>query len=162
MTSRTTELKQCAVNCEFRAILDEVVRDQFLTGIRNEACQRPSSKLTFARAFQIALSLETAERDTQQLRGHDTHPGQVHRVDSHVTNQTERTCYRRHSKNHSPQVCHFKDAKCYNCGKMGHVKRACKGKVAATQTQSTVSDRQKSTKYVEAEEIMLPMFSLVK
>ena len=100
--------------------MDEALpRDRFVSGIRNEACQRrllSESNLTFARAFELALSMETAERDTQQLRGHDARPGQMHKVDVQAANQTGRKCYRCHGKNHSPQVCHFKDAKCHVCG----------------------------------------------
>lgn len=59
------ELKQCAVSCEFGATLDEASRDRFVSGIRNEACQRrllSESNLTFARAFEIALSMESKEQ----------------------------------------------------------------------------------------------------
>ncbi|CAM4513401.1 unnamed protein product [Leuciscus chuanchicus] len=75
VTEYAAELKQCAVSCEFGATLDEALRDRFVSGIRNEACQRrllSESNLTFARAFEIALSMETAEKDTQQLRGLDS------------------------------------------------------------------------------------------
>ncbi|XP_078253747.1 ER membrane protein complex subunit 2 isoform X1 [Rhinoraja longicauda] len=165
VTSYVAELKQCAVNCEFGETLNETLRDRFVSGICNEASQRrllSESNLTFARAFEIALSMETAERDTQQLRGHEVRPNQVHKVDAHTVKQTGRNCHRCNGKNHSPQVCRFKDAKCYNCGKTGHIKRACRGKVAAAPTQSRYKRQtDKNTKYVEAEEIVLPMFSLV-
>ncbi len=73
-----------AVSCEFRATLDEALFDRFVSGIRNEACQRrllSESNLMFAHAFEITLSMETAEKDTQQLRGHDSHSGVVQKVD---------------------------------------------------------------------------------
>lgn len=150
------------MSCEFGATLDEALRDRFVSGIRNEACQRrllSESNLTFARAFEIALSMETAEKDTQQLRGYDSRPGEVHKVDARAarnSDQRGKTCYRCHGKDHSPQVCHFKEAKCHNCGKIGHIKRACRGKTGKSK-HFTV----KNTKYVEAEEAELPMFSLL-
>ncbi|KAM9727084.1 uncharacterized protein ACNS7B_017795 isoform 3-T5 [Menidia menidia] len=66
------ELKQQAANCDFGASLDSALRDRFVSGIKNEACQRrllSEDRLTFAKAFEIALNMETADRDTRQLRG---------------------------------------------------------------------------------------------
>lgn len=160
VTEYAAELKQCAVSCEFGATLDEALRDRFVSGIRNEACQRrllSESNLTFARAFEIALSMETAEKDTQQLRGHDSHSSVVHKVEVRPFSQREKKCYRCHGKNHSAQVCHFKDARCHNCGKIGHIKRACRGKMEVGKRKLYA---EKNTKYVEAEEAELPMFSL--
>ncbi|KAL1255447.1 hypothetical protein QQF64_013508 [Cirrhinus molitorella] len=161
VTEYAVELKQCAVSCEFGATLDEALHDRFVSGIRNEACQRrllSESNLTFARAFEIALSMETAEKDTQQLRGHDSHLGVVHSVSVQTPSQRGMKCYRCHGKNHSAQVCYFKDAKCHNCGKTGHIKRACRGKMVVGKRKPYA---EKNTKYVEAEETELPMFSLL-
>lgn len=112
----------------------------------------------FAWAFEIALSMETAEKDTQQLRGHDSCSGVVHKVDARFSDQRGKRCYRCHGKNHSSQVCRFKDAKCHNCGKTGHIKKACRGKIEAGKNKCHAG---KTTKYVEAEEAELPMFSLL-
>lgn len=65
------ELKQCASKCNFGASLDESLRDRFVCGIRSEACQRrllSEDTLTFAWALEVAHSMETADRDMQQLR----------------------------------------------------------------------------------------------
>ncbi len=75
-----------AVSCEFGATLDETLCDRFVSVIHNKACQRrllSESNLTFVRAFEIALSIETAEKDTQQLRGHDSHSAVVRKVDKY-------------------------------------------------------------------------------
>lgn len=164
VTDYVAELKQCAATCDFGATLDEALRDRFVSGIRNETCQRrllSESNLTFARAFELALSMETAERDTQQLQGRDERPGQVHKVDARVMGQAGRKCYRCHGINHDAQVCRFKEAKCHGCGKTGHIKRACRRKVTTTATQGESKQQaENNTKYVEAEEIVLPMFSV--
>lgn len=126
------ELKQCAANCEFSANLDTSLRDRFVSGIRNEACQRrllSENDLTFAKAFEITLNMETADRDARQLRGAESETvraASVHKVKL----QGARNCYRCKGKNHSNE-CHFKETKCHNCGKIGHIKKACrfKGKV---------------------------------
>lgn len=165
VTVYAAELKQCAVHCQFGATLDEALRDRFVSGIRNEACQRrllSEANLTFARAFEIALNMETAERDTQQLRGQDSRAEPVHKVEARSFNAKGRKCYRCNGKNHTLDVCHFKEVNCHNCGKTGHIKKACKGKVTANQTNKRRNEQsERNTKYVEIEEEdELPMFTL--
>ncbi|XP_051963005.1 uncharacterized protein zgc:165409 isoform X2 [Xyrauchen texanus] len=63
------KLKQCASKCEFGANLDEALRDCFVSGMQNKSCQRrllSEHRLTFSRALEIALSMETADRDPKQ------------------------------------------------------------------------------------------------
>lgn len=70
--SQYVKLKQQAANSEFGAGLDSALRDRFVSGINNEKCQRwllSENGLTFARAFEIALNMETAVRETRQLKG---------------------------------------------------------------------------------------------
>ncbi|XP_056332199.1 uncharacterized protein zgc:165409 [Danio aesculapii] len=65
------ELRQCAAKCDFGANLDDALRDRFVNGLQNEACQKrllSEDALTFARAVEIALRVETAARETQQPR----------------------------------------------------------------------------------------------
>uniref|UniRef100_A0A674N658 Uncharacterized protein n=1 Tax=Takifugu rubripes TaxID=31033 RepID=A0A674N658_TAKRU len=62
----TSQLKQCAANCEFGTNLDASLRDRFVSGMRIEACTRrllSENDLTFAKACEIALNMETADRD---------------------------------------------------------------------------------------------------
>ena len=103
--------------------------------------------------------METAERDAKQLRKQDSRSEAVHKVEARSFNSTGK-CYRCNGKNHSPEVCHFKDLKCHSCGKTGHIKRACKGKVMAAHTNRRRHEHsERNTKYVEAE-TELPMFTL--
>ncbi|XP_023204972.1 uncharacterized protein K02A2.6-like [Xiphophorus maculatus] len=80
------ELKHQAANCDFGASLDSALRDRFVSGIKNEACQRrllSEDRLTFAKAFEIALNMETADRDTRQLRGAEgewTSEANIHKI----------------------------------------------------------------------------------
>jgi len=124
------ELKMQAANCEFGASLDAALRDRFVSGIKNETCQRrllSEDNLTFARAFEIALNMETTDRDTQQLRGAEGElvgTEAIHKVRPDKT----KMCYRCKWKNHTANECHFKETKCHNCGKIGHLKKACRTK----------------------------------
>ena len=56
-------------------------------------------------------------------------------------------------KNHNANECHFKETECHNCGKVGHIKKACCAKTRAEDTRSRDKRQQKkNTKYVKAEE----------
>lgn len=58
------ELKQCAANCVFSANLDASLQDRYVSRIQNKACQRrlhSENDLTFAKAFEIALNMETKD-----------------------------------------------------------------------------------------------------
>lgn len=72
------ELKQCAANCDFGANFDGSLLDWFVSGIRKEACQRrllSENDLRFAKAFEIAVNMETADRDARQLIGIESETG---------------------------------------------------------------------------------------
>ncbi len=161
------ELKQCAANCEFGANLDAALRDRFVSGIKNESCQRrlfSENDLTFAKAFEIALNMETADRDARQLRGIENEragAASVHKVDMQ---RGKRNCYRCKGKNHQANECHFKEAKCHNCGKTGHIKKACRSKAQSGGGEKSTSRPQQkgNTKYMEVDEdTELGMFSIL-
>lgn len=83
VTSYAAELKQCTVR--FGTTLDEALRDSFMSGNRNEACQcqlLSKSNQTFAQALEIAVSMETVERGSQQLWRKDMQEEQVHNVET--------------------------------------------------------------------------------
>lgn len=109
--------------------------------------------------------METADKDTQQLRGTDEPASSVHKVREN-SSSTRKKCYRcTGKKNHNANDCHFKNSKCHNCGKVGHIKKACRAKVQTqpVANKANTSDKQKlneHTRYVEAEEPELEMFSV--
>ena len=41
--------------------------------------------------------------------------------EEYTRSYSPRSCYRCGKGNHSPAVCRFKDAKCHECGKKGHI-----------------------------------------
>lgn len=41
------------------------------------------------------------------------------------TNGNDKQCYRCNSSNHLADCCHFKNVKCHQCGRIGHIQRAC-------------------------------------
>ena len=79
--------------------------------------------LTFDKALELSLSMETAKKNAEELQG--VQAPAMPSVINKVHNTTGSTCYRC-GENHEPDKCKFKVARCYNCGKIGHVKKACR------------------------------------
>ncbi|XP_076840966.1 uncharacterized protein LOC143485419 [Brachyhypopomus gauderio] len=154
------DLKQLAARCNFGDRLDEALRDGFVSGIRDEACQHKllsTDGLTFARAQEIALNMEAAHRDTRQLRQSETpSASSVHKVKEKQkpSPSAQAACYRCRGKNHSPSECYFKTAKCHKCDKFGHIQKACRGsQPAAREKKGRLNKTQrKVASYVIAEE----------
>ena len=64
------ELRQLAAHCNFAATLDEMLRDRLVCGINDNCIQRrllAKPNLTFKKALELALALESAERDAADL-----------------------------------------------------------------------------------------------
>lgn len=154
------ELKQLAARCNFGDRLDEALRDGFVSGIHDEACQRrllSTDVLTFARAQEIALNMEAAHRDTQQLRQNEHTPtSSVHKVEGNrkFSPRPQTECYRCKGKNHGPSDCYFRDARCHKCDKVGHIKKACRGGQPAARGKRGRTNRKKQrvTNFVNGEE----------
>ena len=111
--------------CEFKEnTLDEMLRDRLVCGIDDERIQRrllAEKELTFARALELARAVETAGKNTEEIKAskalgtaegaESTIP--VHRMHS----QGDKPCYRCGWSGHAPKDCRFKEAKCFNCKK---------------------------------------------
>lgn len=95
------ELRKLAEHCEFGGNLADTLRDRFVCGLDRENIQKrllTERDLTFQRAIEIASSMETAAKDTVELR---EQMGQEHHVQKMEWRQ-QRT---------SP---------CFRCGKNSH------------------------------------------
>ena len=66
------QLKQLSSTCDFGETLSERLRDQLVVGIRSEAIQRrllAETVLTYAKAIELATSMELADKDSKELIG---------------------------------------------------------------------------------------------
>ena len=102
--------------------------------------------LTFPRAFNLAQSLESADRDTKALQ---VAPSQVDAVKAtknlqnfQNTKKPDCLCYRCVGQ-HFDRDCQFKDVECWKCGKKGHNAHACRSEPAATPPTAQKSMSQK-------------------
>ena len=104
-----------------------MLRDRLVCGVRDVRIQRrllAEPKLTLKRVLDVPLAIEAADKDASEIRKADGQGGDasVNKVDVKVIKGSEVKCSRC-GGNHYPKSCHFKDAKCYCCGKVGHLSR---------------------------------------
>ena len=103
-----------------------------MCGIEVPAIQKrllAKSKLTLKKAMEIALAMETVEKNAETLKEEASGEGSSHesRQPIHGVFQpgrrggpsTSASCYRCGQKSHKATSCLYKEAKCYKCGKVG-------------------------------------------
>ena len=117
------ELRKLTTHCKFEDtmdVLDESLCDRFVCGPRSESVRKhlfKEEKLTFAKAVDLAQTLETASKDAQdQVPGGNS---AVHKVTSPFQKEG---CSRCGLTNHKSTDCRFKESTCHSCGKKGHIK----------------------------------------
>ena len=129
------ELRQIAKHCDYQDKLDDMLRDRLVSGVRNERIQRrllAEPDLTFARAKEIAVGMETAEKNSHLLAdptkvASAATVNQLSNGNGPATKSQETKCSRCGGK-HMASACKFKDATCYECNKKGHIARECRSK----------------------------------
>ena len=137
-----TELRRLSEYCEFAATLYEMLRDSLVCRVRDSRIQRcllVEPKLSLKRELDLAVALETAEKDALNLQKNPTPGGNptVNKFKGKAGDEKEAKpsqtskCSPCDGK-HNSSECRFKDAKCHACGKVGHVSRACRSKKKGT------------------------------
>jgi len=136
VSTYVSELHSLAKFCNFSNSLDDMLRDHIVCGINDGQIQQhllAESVLTLKRALKVAQILETAAQNTQALQ-ETTQPmgvfraitqSKVHKFTTGNSCDQVPTCFRCGKSNHTPVKCKFKDAKCLNYGKVGHIKPVC-------------------------------------
>lgn len=153
------EVRHLTEHCEFGATLDEMLRDRLVCGVHDIRIQRrllAEPKLTLKRALDLALAIEAADKDASDIHKGDSQEGDapLNKVDPKVDKVGEINCYRC-GGHHYPKSCHFKDAKFYTCGKLGHLSRVCQAKRKSKQSPPSTdkkSDTPQATHHLEGEE----------
>ncbi|CAL9694783.1 unnamed protein product [Knipowitschia caucasica] len=128
IVSYVAELKRLTEHCEFAQGLDDALRDRLVCGILNEAIQKrllTEDKLTYKRAVEIAVSMETAARDAVELQT-GVKAINVNKMATVPQEREHEPCYRCGRGFHSPSQCRFRDEICRLCNKTGHIQRVCR------------------------------------
>ena len=126
------ELRKLAKTCEFKAFLEEALRDRFVCGLRAQSIQKrllSEAALDLKKALEVAQGMEAAEQTTKYM--HVDSPG-VHGVESNRKGTSPKPpapstpCPRCGEIGHWASDCRCKFMQCRKCSKTGHIARACR------------------------------------
>jgi hypothetical protein len=136
-------LRALGEHCNFGGTINDMIRDRLVCGVNDFAIQRrllQENDLTYQTAYDLAVAMETASKGVQDLRKSNPFSGtnstnhQVQHFHQPPATNPGGTvhfqCYRCGGKNHSSQVCRYKDTECRYCKKIGHLARVCNKKKA--------------------------------
>lgn len=121
------DLKKMSRYCEFKAGLEENLRDQFVCGLRSELIRQrlfAEDNLSYKKALALANTLEAAERDAGAVDG-----SRVQIYHEEITESVQKLdiakCSACGDSGHRAYTCKYKEFECSYCGKTGHLRRAC-------------------------------------
>ena len=142
------ELRKLASTCDFGSFLSESLRDRFVCRLRDRAIQKillSVVDLTFKRVSELALAMEIADKNTQDFKPFSG--SEVKNVSRETARKgrgqfSDRTKFQgfqtgtkskglkcfRCAGSHATNLCKFKEEKCYNCSKKGHIAKVCRAK----------------------------------
>ena len=143
-----------------------MLRDRLVCGVNHEGIQRKlltEKDLTYEKALEISLTMETAEKGSKDLKTSDkpNPPGDLHYTSQKSRQQraadakppSTTTCYRCLGK-HLASLCKYRTAECLFCKKIGHIAKACRSKKAQERQKSTkIPQQTKKTLHMEEAEI---------
>ena len=139
-----TRIKRLSEFCNFGQVLSITLRDRFVCGLNNESVQKrllQEKDLTFERATSLALAMEMAQRDAQELQEKpDVHkfaqtnstfkqnktPRPAHKTPVPKPGKKFPQCLSCGKNNHTRSNCFYRDATCNACHKKGHISKVCK------------------------------------
>ena len=132
-----SELRSLSEFCNYGPTLDDMLRDRLVCGVNDDHIQRrllAEEKLTFQKAMEVAVAMETAASNARMLQGSMQPASRVSEGDVHKVQSTGKlptaaaavACYRCGKSNHLAQQCRFKTVKCHGCGKIGHIVKVCR------------------------------------
>ncbi|UYV72016.1 K02A2.6-like, partial [Cordylochernes scorpioides] len=126
------EIKWLASTCGFGEFLKESLRDKLVCGLRNAKIQRrilSEGDVPLARVVEIALSMEAAEKNTRIFHVNES-ADSVDKIRAEVRNRYDREQKRKciHCGRLHKDLCRFREATCFRCGKRGHLATICRSR----------------------------------
>ena len=116
-------LRKLAERCEFGAVLDDMLRDHIICGIKNKKAQQrllQEVDLSYTKAYDLAIATKTAQKNSELLHDKSLLKGTTAVTDHEYTvnrvreNKSGTTKPRWHKV--KPQPCPKKDNNCHRCG----------------------------------------------
>ncbi|CAC5381589.1 unnamed protein product [Mytilus coruscus] len=136
-------LRKLADTCQFNALLEEALRDRLVCGLYSKTIQRKllsESELDLKKAFEIAVGIEAAEKETNEFRNEVS--------TTHKVTMRSSECYRCGKSGHNADSCFYKNSRCHKCKKIGHISRKCRKSFPKNENQDKVKKQhKKNTKF---------------
>ncbi|XP_040360123.1 uncharacterized protein K02A2.6-like [Ixodes scapularis] len=137
------QLRRIADKCNFGNMLDRMIRDRIVCGIRDTDVQKlllAQPKLTLQETERIVRAAEAATQGAQEIKqpepAEEPAPAlnalteKMRRFNFRKTDKGSRVqanlCGRCENAAHGTETCRFMNMKCFQCGKKGHAVRMCR------------------------------------
>lgn len=120
------ELRRLADKCNFGDMLDRMLRDKIVCGIRSTELQKAllcQLSMTLKEAESMVLASEAAGEGIQLMTNVDVKTeSELHRSADRrpvrcTSKQVSKECGRCRNKTYTDQACWYKNVKCFKCGK---------------------------------------------
>ncbi|XP_037560595.1 uncharacterized protein K02A2.6-like [Dermacentor silvarum] len=114
-------------------MLDRMLRDRIVCGIRSSALQKQlltKKDLSVEDAETMALSAEAADKDANKMAADASAVLKI-KAQSTSTKEVPVECGRCGSIKHNSNACRWSNARCYHCGRRGHLAVKCRNEESA-------------------------------
>ena len=135
-------LQKMTEYCDYGTMLNQMLRDKLIHGL-HKSHRNIQQKLlgeadiTFSKACETALAMETASKGCQEWAKEHTGSGTVNKLDRNSKGKSDQVCWRCNKSGHRPDRCWHRNAVCHQCGVHGHLKSTCKSsKIRADSTHN--------------------------
>lgn len=121
-----------------------MLRDQLVVGIHNSRIQSrllEVKDLTFEKARELAVALETATRDLDEIREPKEALSQTKAEKGEDAFLVRVSCVHCGRRNHQSDNCFWKTAECPKCGGIGHISTVCRNTKSAAQKEAVTKPR---------------------
>lgn len=127
MSDFIATLRKLADSCDFKTVLNDMLRDRLVCGINNDLMQTrllEDAELTFEKAVKVVVAMEAATKDSQAIacRAKTTSAVETNPLSEQSSKQSRcRHC----GKSHGSAACRYDNMTCHNCKKVGHLSAIC-------------------------------------
>ncbi|XP_037501390.1 uncharacterized protein K02A2.6-like [Rhipicephalus sanguineus] len=160
------ELRRLAESCNFGSMMDRMLRDRIVCGIRDDDARRSlltRATLTLKEAEDFARASEEAQEDVRDMQETGVGNGsgtmnallRLRRRESRAPSsnlESSRPLCERCDGPHDSNVCRHRNTKCRMCGRKGHLARVCRRSRSRTSGAYVVEEYES-----ESEEFMLAL-----
>lgn len=127
------EIRRIADNCNFGSALNPMLRDRIVCGVRSTNLRKQllaHKDLTLEEAESMSIAAEATDSDVKDM---SAEPPTVLKMQAHHRSPSRgnhtlgasHDCGRCGSTKHDDNACRWVNARCYHCGRRGHLAKKC-------------------------------------